>query len=183
MGKFKKAIFWDRDGVINEIKVKNGVSLSPRRFSDFKIYPFIESIFDEFLRMGFLNIVFTNQPDISRKLMDLKELELMHEYLFKKVPISDIYVCPHSDHDKCSCRKPLPGMINSALEKYQLLPENCIVVGDRVTDIISGFRAGIENLFLLERSYSFNRYLKKDLPIFKRISDLTQMLEIIKKRK
>lgn len=183
MHKFKKAIFWDRDGVINEIRVKNGVSLSPRKFSDFKIYPFIESIFDEFVKMGFLNIVFTNQPDISRKLMDLSELELMHEFLLNKVSINDIYVCPHSDKDKCNCRKPLPGMINLALEKHELIPEKCFVVGDRITDIVSGFKAGIKNLFLLERNYSFNRYPNKDLPNYESISELAQMLEIIKQRK
>ena len=70
----RKAIFWDRDGIINKIEVKDGKSLSPRKFEDFKIYPFIEGIFQECRNKDYLNIIFTNQPDISRNLMDPKEL-------------------------------------------------------------------------------------------------------------
>ena len=175
----RKAIFWDRDGIINKIEVKDGKSLSPRKFEDFKIYPFIEGIFQECRNKDYLNIIFTNQPDISRNLMDPKELELMHAFLKKKLPITDIYVCPHSDNDKCFCRKPLPGMIKLALKKHDLTPKNCIVVGDRITDVIAGFSAGIEKLFLLQKSYSYNKYSRDNLPTYKIILDLNQFIDSI----
>ena len=107
--KQNKAIFWDLDGIINKINVKNGKSLSPRKFHDFKVFPFIKNLLSETKSLGYLNIIFTNQPDISRLLMDPKELELMHEFLENNFEITKIYSCPHSDEDYCDCRKPSPG--------------------------------------------------------------------------
>jgi len=72
-----KAIFWDRDGIINSIEVNKGKSLSPRKFSDFKVFPFVKELLIETKKLGYLNIIFTNQPDISRLLMPKKELNLM----------------------------------------------------------------------------------------------------------
>ena len=178
---FKKAVFWDRDGIINNIKVKNGKSLSPRKFSEFKVFPFIKKLFIEIQNLGFLNIVFTNQPDISRSLMDPRELDLMHDYLMKNFEIAKIYYCPHSNEDKCLCRKPLPGMLNIALEEFSLNKEECLVVGDRITDIISGSRASIHNLYLLKRSYSYKCYNGENIPKHKTVSSIQQIPEIIRK--
>ena len=67
-----KAIFWDRDGIINEIEVKDGKSLSPRKFKDFKVFPFVKEVLSMTKKLGYMNFIFTNQPDISRALMDQK---------------------------------------------------------------------------------------------------------------
>lgn len=173
-----KAIFWDRDGIINQIEVKNGKSLSPRNFSDFKVFPFIKDLLKSFQKKGYLNLIFTNQPDISRLLMDQKELELMHEFLMNNYPISKIYYCPHSEEDKCFCRKPLPGMILNGIKDFSLEVNECLIVGDRITDIISGHLAGIKKLYLLKRSYSLSCYSDRDLPKYSTISDLKEILSI-----
>ena len=173
-----KAIFWDRDGIINQIEIKNGKSLSPRKFSDFKVFPYIKDLLNNFKKLGYLNIIFTNQPDISRLLMSQSELNLMNEYLINKYPISKIYYCPHSDEDKCTCRKPLPGMILSGIKDFYLDVNECVVIGDRITDIISGHLAGIKKLYLLKRSYSLNCYSYEDLPKYKTISDLKEILSL-----
>ena len=174
-----KAIFWDRDGIINKIEVKNGKSLSPRKYKDFIVYPFIKELLLKTTELGYLNFIFTNQPDISRLLMDQKELDLMHKYLMDNYPIRKIYYCPHSNEDNCTCRKPLPGMIQLCFKEFSLSTDKCIVIGDRITDIISGHLAGIKNLYLLEKNYSFNCYSKKNLPHFNVISDLKDIKDII----
>lgn len=177
-----KAIFWDRDGIINEIKVDNGKSLSPRKFSDFKVFPFIKDLLNETKKLGYLNLIFTNQPDISRLLMDLKELKLMNEYLMSNYLIEKIYFCPHSNEDNCTCRKPLPGMINQGIKEFSLEPSQCLVIGDRITDIISGNLAGITNLFLLKRSYSLNFYSENCIPDYINISDIRMIPSIIREK-
>ena len=175
-----KAIFWDRDGIINEIEVKEGKSLSPRRFKDFKVFPFIKDLLEETYKLGYLNLIFTNQPDISRLLMDKNELNKMHKFLMKNFTINKIYFCPHSDEDNCKCRKPLPGMILKGMKDFSLDLNKSIVIGDRITDIISGQLAGIKNLFLLKKNYSLNCYSVKDFPKYKTISDLREVPFILR---
>ena len=177
----RKAIFWDRDGIINQITIKGGKSMSPRKFSDFKVFPFIHDLLSEIKKLGYLNLIFTNQPDISRGLMEAEELNLMHNFLLNNYPISKIYFCPHSNEDNCSCRKPLPGMIYSGIKDFSLDTQNCYVVGDRITDIIAGNSGGINNLYLLKKSYSFNCYINKNLPIYNVISDVRELITILRK--
>ena len=153
-----KAVFWDRDGVINDIRVENGVSLSPRKFEDFKLNKDIHKIMNKISNLGYKNFVVTNQPDISRGLMDLKELEKMNKYLLSNLPIDEIYFCPHDNKDDCNCRKPKAGMFLEALNKYKLDTFECFVVGDRITDLIAAKKAKIKSLFLLERNYSLRGY-------------------------
>ena len=177
---YNKAVFWDRDGIINQIEVKEGKSLSPRKFSDFKVFSFIKNLIIEVKSLGFINIIFTNQPDISRLLMDPKELRLMHEFLENTYQIAKIYCCPHSNEDNCSCRKPLPGMLISAIKDFSLNHKKCYVIGDRINDIIAGDLANIKNLYLLEKSYSYNGCSKKQLPYFKTISSVKEIPNIIR---
>ena len=176
-----KAIFWDRDGIINQITVKNGKSLSPRKFSKFKVYPFIHDLLSEIEKMGYINLIFTNQPDISRGLMEPEELNLMHNFLLNNYPISKIYSCPHSNEDNCLCRKPLPGMIFSGIKDFSLDTQKCYVVGDRITDIIAGSLGGIDNLYLLKKSYSLGCYDYVKLPKYHDISDVRELITILGK--
>ena len=176
-----KAIFWDRDGIINQINVKNGKSLSPRKFSNFKVFPFVYELLTEIKKLGYLNLIFTNQPDISRGLMELEELNLMHNFLLDNYPISKIYVCPHSNEDNCLCRKPLPGMIYSGIKDFSLDTQKCFVVGDRISDIIAGDAGGIKNLYLLKKSYSLTSYAYNQELSYNLISDIRELLTILRK--
>ena len=176
-----KAIFWDRDGIINQINVKNGKSLSPRKFSNFKVFPFVHDLLTEIKKLGYLNLIFTNQPDISRGLMKPEELNFMHKFLLDNYPISKIYFCPHSNEDNCLCRKPLPGMIFSGIKDFSLDTQKCFVVGDRITDIIAGDSGGIKNLYLLKKSYSLTCYGYNKLLNYQVISDIRELLTILRK--
>ena len=98
-------------------------------------------------------IVFTNQPEVARGLLAPDILEQMHAALRSSVAIDDIVVCPHVDADGCECRKPSPGMLRQAAERWEVDLERSFVAGDRWRDIDAGRAAGCHTV-LLERAYS-----------------------------
>jgi D-glycero-D-manno-heptose 1,7-bisphosphate phosphatase len=97
----KRAIFLDRDGVINQVVLRDGKPFSPRTVKEFALCDGIGSFLAQSRKAGFLNIVITNQPDIARGLMDSKVLEAMHDSIKKHLSVDDILVCPHDDRDNC----------------------------------------------------------------------------------
>lgn len=145
----RKAIFLDRDGVINRVLVPGGKPMSPRRFEDFRVRDGVGEALNAFRALGFLNIIITNQPDISRGLMETTELAKMHDYLTNKLPIDDIFVCPHDDKDGCDCRKPKPGLIRQAEAKLGIDLKASYVIGDTQRDMGAGSAAGCRTALLI----------------------------------
>jgi D-glycero-D-manno-heptose 1,7-bisphosphate phosphatase len=86
----RRAIFLDRDGVINKVISKNGRPFSPRSIADFELSEDIEEFLARSRQLGFVNIVITNQPDIARGLMSWDTLEAMHQFIKKNLSIDDI---------------------------------------------------------------------------------------------
>jgi D-glycero-D-manno-heptose 1,7-bisphosphate phosphatase len=137
-----KALFLDRDGVIN---IDKGYV---HKIEDFE---FIEGIFDlckSYQDKGYLIIVITNQAGIARGYYTeedfLKLSEWMKkEFAKKNVIITDIFYCPHHPDftGECECRKPKPGMILEAAKKYNIDLSKSILIGDKITDIEAGKRA------------------------------------------
>lgn len=146
-----KALFLDRDGVIN---VDKGHVYLREQFE------FNEGIFDlcrKYLEQGYLIIIITNQAGIAKGYYteaDFLELTewMVKEFEDKGIVISKVYYCPHHPDitGPCTCRKPEPGMINQAVREFDLNISNCILAGDRESDLEAGRRAGIpeENLIL-----------------------------------
>lgn len=149
-----KALFLDRDGVIN--KEKNYL---------FKIeeFEFIDGVFDVcryFQDKGFLIIVVTNQAGIARgkytekNYLDLTEWMLLQ---FKKenINISKVYYCPHHPEftRECECRKPKPGMLFKAKKEFNIDFANSILVGDKNSDIEAGINAGIKKNILVKTGH------------------------------
>ncbi len=156
LNKYKN-IFLDRDGVINSIVQRNDVISSPRSIKEFKIRDDFVMFSNNLKEKGFLFFVCTNQPDISRNLLDLNELKKMHAVIEGFIDLTEIVYCPHDDYDSCLCRKPLPGMINSMITKYNLKREECLIIGDSYKDISAGNNAHIDTC-LLETIY--NKHVK-----------------------
>ena len=147
-----KAFFLDRDGVINI--EKNYVN----KIDDFE---FIDGVFDAcriILSQGFKIVVITNQSGIGRGLYTQEqffELNSWMLYKFKQESI-DVYYCPHHPTDAlvsynvdCECRKPKPGMILKTKKQYSINLTQSVLVGDRISDIISSKSAGINSLYLI----------------------------------
>jgi len=143
-----KAVFLDRDGVINKPIIKNGKGYAPRLLKDFKIFPNVKNDVIKLKKKGFKIFVITNQPDIANKLIKKKTLNKMHNILKKKIPVDKIFYCPHKNSDKCKCRKPKIGMIKKAAKFSKIYLKKCYMIGDRSKDIEAGFRAGCQTIFI-----------------------------------
>jgi D-glycero-D-manno-heptose 1,7-bisphosphate phosphatase len=143
-----KAVFLDRDGVINRALVRNGKPYAPRTLADFEILPGVVDTVQALKRAGYLMIVVTNQPDIGNGLVEAAVVEQMHAQLRAAMPIDEIYVCPHRQDEGCDCRKPKPGMLFSAKKLWNIAMEESYMVGDRYGDVQAGLAAGCTPIFI-----------------------------------
>lgn len=148
-----KAIFLDRDGVINKTSVREGKPYPPSNIEELIILDGVQDSLHLSKKLGFLNIIVTNQPDIGTGKQSLEALAQIHEHIKKTLTIDDIFVCIHVDFDQCSCRKPLPGMLFAAQEKWQIDFEKSFLIGDRWRDIGAAQAVGCESFFI---DYGYN---------------------------
>ena len=169
-----KAIFFDRDGVLNEIVERDGGHYSPKDFSQFKLVDEAIQVTRYTRSKGFLNIVVSNQPDISRRKLDKNDLDLMTEQLFKKLDLDDVFYCTHDDQNFCECRKPLSGLFLKASKKWNINFVDSYMIGDTWKDMEAAKKVNIDS-FLLDRSYNAGYSWSQ------RIKDLTEVSQLIGK--
>ncbi|MDI1352202.1 MAG: HAD-IIIA family hydrolase [bacterium] len=143
-----KAIFLDRDGVLNESIVCEGIPYPPRNIAELVIADDVFSALHSLKAMGYWLIVVTNQPDVSRGTCSKSVIETINQVLMDRLPLDEVKVCYHDNADKCSCRKPAPGMLLDAAAEYQLHLEQCVMIGDRWRDIEAGHNAGCKTILL-----------------------------------
>lgn len=172
----KKAVFLDRDGVINRSLVKEGNPYPPPTLEEVEILPGVEQAIKKLKDAEYLTICVTNQPDVARKTQTREAVEKIHKYLFDLLGLDDIITCYHDDHDKCQCRKPLPGMLLDAVRKYLIDVNNSFMVGDRWRDIEAGRRAGCVTI-LIDYQYPENKGCQPDV----RVSSLLEAVDWILK--
>jgi D-glycero-D-manno-heptose 1,7-bisphosphate phosphatase len=149
----RRAVFLDRDGVVNRSCCIDGKPYAPRQLTDFRLLPGVAAAIADLKRAGFLAIVVTNQPDIGNGLMPQHTLDAMHAKLSRSVAVDAICVCPHRQDAGCSCRKPQPGLIRRAIEDFAIDPSRSYMVGDRWSDIAAGRAADLYSIFL-DRGYA-----------------------------
>ena len=147
-----KAVFLDRDGVLNRCRIENGKPYAPALYRDFQLYQGVEKQLLRLKAAGFLLVVVTNQPDVGNKLTSLTEVEKMHEHLDAVTKVDLILACYHSQNAGCFCRKPNPGMLHTAAEKMNISPELSFIIGDRWSDIEAGKNFGCRTI-LIDRHY------------------------------
>ncbi len=148
LSTMNKAVFLDRDGVINETCVKEGKRVSPRKAEDFRFLPGAKEALTALKAKGFHLFVATNQPEIARGTLRMEDLEAMHGIISESLPIDKIYVCVHNNGDKCDCRKPKPGMLFQAAREWNIDLAASYMVGDRWKDIEAGARAGCTTILV-----------------------------------
>jgi D-glycero-D-manno-heptose 1,7-bisphosphate phosphatase len=168
----RRAVFLDRDGVVNRVILKDGKPFSPRTLDEFVFCDAAGKFICDSREAGFLNIVFTNQPDISRGLVKLKAIEQIHELIRQNLKVDDIMLCPHDDKDNCRCRKPKSGMLTDAAKKWQIDLGSSFVIGDQWKDIAAGTNAGCRTILL---DCPYNKNVESDY----RIKDLSSAFKII----
>ena len=170
----KRAVFLDRDGVINRVIIKEGKPYSPRKISDFELTDGIKEGLITLREAGFLLIVVTNQPDISRGLITWGKLGAIHDLIRNELPVDEIIVCPHDDVDKCDCRKPKPGMIVESARKWGVDIGSSFIIGDTWKDMEAGYMAGCSTI-LLDAPYN------QDVESDHRINVIADSINIIER--
>jgi len=148
-----RAVFLDRDGVLNATTVRGNVSYPPASAAEVQILPGVSTALGRLKNLGFLLIVVTNQPDIARGTQFASEVDAINRILRDSLPLDSIRVCPHDNADNCSCRKPKPGMIVDAAKEFDVDLAASFMVGDRWSDIIAGAAAGCKTV-LIQQAYS-----------------------------
>lgn len=146
----KKAIFLDRDGVINQLIIREGRAQAPYTLEEFALYPGVEEALKIIKNAGYLAIVVTNQPDVARGWVKKESVELINAKIRELLPIDDIKICFHTNSDNCLCRKPMPGMLVEAAQEWGVDLEKSFMIGDRYGDISAGVRAGCKTILIGE---------------------------------
>jgi len=152
----RRAVFLDRDGVIVRSHVRDGKAYAVRRLEDFRLLPGAAAAIARLKKAGFFLVVVTNQPDIANGLISEKIVKEMHTRLLAKTAIDDVRLCPHNSEAKCDCRKPKPGMLLSAAADHNIDLRKSFMVGDRISDVLAGSRAGCQSIFI-DRRYAESR--------------------------
>ncbi len=148
-----RAVFLDRDGVLNRTFVESGVPLPPAMADGLEILPGVPAALKRLADAGFLRIVVTNQPDVARGRQRRDEVEAINHRLGLALPLDAIYTCFHDDVDRCECRKPKPGLLLSAAARHGIDLSQSFMVGDRWRDVAAGQAAGCRSL-LIRMPYS-----------------------------
>jgi D-glycero-D-manno-heptose 1,7-bisphosphate phosphatase len=152
IGEVTKAVFLDRDGVLNKFFLRDGVPHPPACLEELAIYPDVAEALRRLKEAGYLLIVVTNQPDIARGTQTREAVDQINAALGAALPIDEFLVCAHDDADHCACRKPKPGMVLEAASRHEVDLGRSFLVGDRWRDIDCGASAGTQTVFI-ERGY------------------------------
>jgi D-glycero-D-manno-heptose 1,7-bisphosphate phosphatase len=145
-----RAIFLDRDGVINRAIVREGKPYPPASVEDLEILPGVAEALARLKDEGFALVVVTNQPDVARGRQRRDVVDAMNARLAAALPIDEFRVCYHDDTDGCACRKPKPGLLTRP-PVYDL--GSSVMVGDRWRDVEAGRRAGVRATILIDHGY------------------------------
>jgi len=143
-----RAVFLDRDGVLNRAIMRDGRPYAPATVGELEIVPGADQALGRLREAGFRLVVVTNQPDVSRGSQTVQGVEAINEAIRAVLPTDEFRVCYHDDADDCGCRKPAPGMLLEAAAASGLnLPES-FLIGDRWRDIEAGRRAGCRTVLV-----------------------------------
>ena len=144
----RKAVFLDRDGVINRAVIRDGKPYPPATVDEMQLMPRVGEALAALKEAGYLLIVVTNQPDVARGTTPRAAVDAIHDALMAALPLDEIRCCFHDDADNCTCRKPKPGALLDAAAEHDVSLSDSFMVGDRWRDIEAGQAAGVRTLLI-----------------------------------
>jgi D-glycero-D-manno-heptose 1,7-bisphosphate phosphatase len=147
-GGMKHAVFLERDGIFNQVRVERNHPVTPLSLEAFQVRLEVLPLVRRLKEAGLLVLVTTNQPGLTRGYQSRRELDRMHALLRANFPIDDILVCPHDDIDQCPCRKPKPGLFIEAGYNYLLDFDRSFVLSDRWQDAEAGRASGCTSVLI-----------------------------------
>lgn len=159
----QRAVFLDRDGVLNRPVIRDGRPFPPANLDEFQLYPDVAEGCQRLTNAGFLLVVVTNQPDVGRGTQSRESVEAMHAKLRADLPALDgIEVCFHagtSQGEPCDCRKPKPGMLLRAAATHGIDLKRSFLIGDRWRDVDCAHAAGCRAVFI---DYGYREQLSEN---------------------
>jgi len=174
-GRKQRAVFLDRDGVLNEAIVREGRPYPPANLAELRILPEGAAALRRLKDAGFLLIVVTNQPDVGRGTQAREVVEELNAALRAALPVDDFYVCYHDRADRCECRKPKPGLLVKAAGDRNIDLHGSFMIGDRWRDVDAGAAAGCRTVLI---DYGYKEQEPDKGPDW-RVSGLIEAVELI----
>ena len=157
----RRAIFLDRDGVINRAVVREGKPYPPASIDEVEILPGVPDAIQQLKEAGFVLIVVSNQPDVARRTTSRESVEAINAYLAERLSIDRFIMCYHDGGDNCDCRKPRPGMLLTGAREFDVDLGVSFMVGDRWRDVDAGASAGCRTFFI-DHGYDEKQPLMSD---------------------
>ena len=148
-----RAVFLDRDGVINRAVVRDGRPYPPESRETFEILPGVAETLERLRAADYLNIVVTNQPDVATGKQEREVVEAMHDFIRSRLALDDIRACFCVEGPQCPCYKPAPAMLLEAARDWDIDLSASFMIGDRWRDVGAGKAAGCRTIFV-DRRYA-----------------------------
>lgn len=152
----KKAVFLDRDGVLNRTIFRDGKPRAPYTLEDFSLLDGVPEGIRLLRENQFDLIVVTNQPDVARGWVSREAVDAVNDKLRELIQVDDIKICFHDSKENCSCRKPRPGMLLEAARERDIDLKKSFMIGDRHSDVEAGIAAGCRTILIGEGDHSAN---------------------------
>ncbi|AMY11720.1 Transaldolase [Luteitalea pratensis] len=160
LSRGRRAVFFDRDGVLNRAVVRDGRPYPPSSVDELEIEATAARGVDRVRALGCLAIAVTNQPDVARGTQTRAEADALNRQVAAAVGLDALAACYHDNADDCACRKPRPGLLVDAAARWHIDLGRSFIVGDRWRDVDAGRRAGCRTVFI---DYSY-REARPDPP-------------------
>lgn len=147
----KRAVFFDRDGVILKVIVMDGKPRPPHSIAEYKALSGVvlgaKEAIEQVKKTGFLAFLISNQPDIAYGVISKQEWQWIQDQV-KDIPFDDCLICFHRRDDDCDCMKPKPGMLFEAAQKWNIDLTASFVVGDTQDDTGAARNAGCKSILV-----------------------------------
>ncbi|HUP58996.1 MAG TPA: HAD-IIIA family hydrolase [Thermoanaerobaculia bacterium] len=161
MPESNRALFLDRDGVLDELVYysSSGEWEAPRVAGDIRMIEGVAAPLQRFIDAGWLLFIVTNQPSHAKGKASRESLQAVHDEVVKRldVPIVRSYVCFHQAEDRCECRKPSPFFLREAVREFGVDLARSWMVGDQDSDLACGRAAGCKVALLEHRGSEHKR--------------------------
>jgi D-sedoheptulose 7-phosphate isomerase len=171
----QRAVFLDRDGVLNRAVMKNGYPFPPSTLEQLEITADAATLLSGLKKIGYKLLVVTNQPDVARGITSRETVDAINQKLASALPVDDIFVCYHTDADECACRKPKAGLLLEAARRHQIDFAGSFMIGDRWRDVDAGHAAGVRSI-LIDDAYDERQPLQ---PPEAKVKSLSEAVEWI----
>jgi D-glycero-D-manno-heptose 1,7-bisphosphate phosphatase len=160
----RPAVFFDRDGVINENQDGGYI----QSWESFRFLPGAVESIAAIHRAGYAVVIVTNQAGIGRGYMTATTLEQIHTRMIAAIragggQVDAVLYCPHLPESGCACRKPQPGMLRQAASRLGLDLQRSVLIGDHLTDLQAGLAAGCRTILVLTgRGHASSETVRRD---------------------